>query len=156
MSARETEASIDDRMNLLARRATVVRSRLLRTVDALDARRHQVKKIGAQVKGFAVHGAIAALGIAAAVGLGVAMIGVALRRRRRRSLSYRASNVVERLNLGRRPSLRRRVFERVTLTVVTFAVTELAKRASKNALRPRESRNRLTAPETKMVVHMER
>ena len=44
------EGSIDERVKRLERKATVIRSRLMQTVDVLDARRHQVAKLGRRAK----------------------------------------------------------------------------------------------------------
>ena len=52
MSAQGKTEPVDPK--LLERRANVVRSRLLRTIDALDSRRHQVEKIGLQAKKLAL------------------------------------------------------------------------------------------------------
>jgi hypothetical protein len=132
MSTSKQELSRDERMARLERRASVVRSRLLRAVDALDARRQQVARIGAQAKSVAVPAVLSVAGIAAVVGAGVLLLGASLFKRRRRSLSSRAAHAIQGLELVRPPSLARRVFEKVTLALVSFAATELAKRSAKN------------------------
>jgi hypothetical protein len=126
------ELSVDDRMSRLERKAKVVQSRLLRAVDALDARRHQVTEIGHQAKKLAVPAALSVLGMAALVGVGALSIGFVLRSRRRRSLSSRFSHAIRRMDLVHQPSLGKRIFDKVALSLVTFAATEVAKHVMKN------------------------
>ena len=138
MSPPNEEVPVDERMKRLERRARVIRSRLLRAVDALDARRHHVVEVGEHAKEVAKPAALSLLGIAALFGASVFAFSLALKVRRRRSLSYRMSEAIKRFDLGKRlnlvdqPSLARRVFEKITISVTTFAASELAKRLSKN------------------------
>lgn len=138
MSPRNEEVPVDERMKRLERRARVIRSRLLRAVDALDARRHQVVEVGQHAKQIVKPAALSLLGIAALFGASVFAFGLALKVRRRRSLSYRLSEAVKGLELGKRlnlvdqPSLPRRVFEKITISVMTYAASELAKQLTKN------------------------
>jgi len=140
MSPPNEELPVDERMKRLERRAKVIRSRLLRAVDALDTRRHQVVEVGTHVKEVAKPAALSLLGIAALFGASVVALSLAVKARRRRSLKFRLTEGLEGLKLGKRlgistqPSLTRRVFEKVTLSVMTFAATELAKRLSKNVV----------------------
>ncbi|HVH41677.1 MAG TPA: hypothetical protein VM925_05020 [Labilithrix sp.] len=136
MSAQNGHIPPSERVARLERKAKVIRSRLLRAVDALDARRHQVVEVGHQARAIAMPAAISLIGIAALFGVSVLAFGAALRSRRRLSISNRlsdgVSHALRRVELARQPSFGRRVFEKVALTVVTFAVGELAKRAAKN------------------------
>ena len=50
MSTKDKALSLDEQRSRLERRANVIRSRLLRTIDALDNRRHQVQEIGHHAK----------------------------------------------------------------------------------------------------------
>jgi hypothetical protein len=124
--------SVDDEMQLLERKAKVVRSRLLRAVDALDARRHHVENVGEHVKEVAIPTAIGAAGVAALFGASIVSFTIAARVRRRRSLSYRLSRAIQRLDLVKPPPFRQRLFEKLAMTVVGLAATELAKAAAKN------------------------
>ena len=77
------------------------------------------------------------VGIATLFGIGVLAVGAAIRAKRHRRLSNRISDgvahAIQRVDAARTPSLARQTFERLILTVVTFAASELAKRAAKNA-----------------------
>lgn len=147
MSPQKDDVPVEERMKRLERRARVIRSRLLRAVDALDARRHHVVEVGAHAKEVAKPAALSLVAVAALFGASVFAFSLALKARRSRSLSYRASHGVsralQRWNIAERPSLPRRIFEKVTLTVATFAASELAKRAMKNVVDGRSPDGRL-------------
>lgn len=138
-----SDVSFEERMRRLERRANVVRSRLLRAVDALDSRRRQISNVGKQAKRLVVPAALVALGVVALIGGSVFAVGYALKKRRRRSLSGRVSTAVQVFDRAREPSLARRVLERITLTVVSIAATEIAKRTTRNALDGRAFDGRL-------------
>lgn len=129
-----TAEDTDQKMELLERRAKVIRSRLLRAVDALDARRHQVVEVGETAKKLAVPAAAAIVGIAVIFGASAFAFSMAWRARRRRSLGARIAEAIRELDLSARPSLARRLFDRTALTIVSIATTELARRALKNVL----------------------
>ncbi|MBX3233871.1 MAG: hypothetical protein KIT84_31470 [Labilithrix sp.] len=120
------------RAEILERRANVVRSRLLRAVDALDTRRHQVEELGARAKKAALPALAGALTVAALFGASAYALGVAVRRRRRRSLGERVVHAVREMDLVARPSFFRVAAEKVALAVLTYAATELARRATTN------------------------
>ena len=134
MSSVEEKKSPDEKMELLERRAKVVRSRLLRAVDALDARRHQVVEIGDTAKKLAVPAAAAVVGVAAVLGLGAFALGMAFRSRRKATFVERAAEAIRDLDLSPRPSLGKRVFDRAAITIVSVATAELARRAVKNII----------------------
>lgn len=128
------ELSLAERRSRLERRANVIRSRLLRTVDALDVRRHQVVEVTHHVKRLATPMALTVLGAAAvitAAGLGIRAF---VRSRRERHLSYRIQRALEPYRHPKRPSLLEEALRKVTLTFVSIAATELAKRGAKNVL----------------------
>ncbi|MBX3206997.1 MAG: hypothetical protein KF764_18265 [Labilithrix sp.] len=134
-------------MELLERQANVVRTRLLRAVDALDARRHQVVEIGAQAKKMVKPAAISLFGAAALLGVSALALGLGLRRRRRRSLPGAVSRALRGLDVVPKPSLSWRVFESVAVSVMTFAATELVKQAAKNFIDGRLPSGRLMVGE---------
>jgi hypothetical protein len=139
--------SVEERMNRLERRANVVRSRLLRAVDALDVRRHQVTELGQTVKRIAVPAALVVVGVAAVVGLGALGIGLAIAGRRRRSLSYRMKRALRGLELARRePPLGKRLFEKAMLTMVSVAGSEIGRRTLRNFFDGRTPDGRLVLP----------
>lgn len=151
MSPPKDDESIDDRMFRLERRARVVRSRLLRAVDALDARRHQVQEIGRRAKRVAVPAVAAIVGVAVLAGVGAVAFGVAVARRRRRSVALRLSSglssavtrAARRFDAARQPSLPRRMFDRVAVTIAAFAAGEVAKRLTRNVVDGRFADGRL-------------
>ena len=120
-----------ERMRLLEQKANVIRSRLLRAVDVLDTRRHQVVEMGAHARQMVKPVALSLLGIAALFGVGALAVGLAVAARRRRSFGGQVSHALQKLDLVAQPSLARRVFERITLSMMTVAATELAKRMTK-------------------------
>lgn len=124
---------IERQREILERKANVVRSRLLRAVDALDARRHQIQRIGEQAKSLALPTGLAVLATAALLGASVLSFTMARRRKRKNSLKWRVSRAVQDMDLIRQPTLLERVLEKVTLTVATMATTEIARRLAKNA-----------------------
>jgi hypothetical protein len=137
----------EDRMKLLERRAKVVRSRLVRAIDSLDTRRHQIETIGATAKRVAVPMALSALGILALFGASAAAFGIAIKRKRERRLSYRIARSIRALDLVQRPSFMRKMLEKGAMTLVTLALTEVAKRAAKNLLDGRLLDGRLATHE---------
>jgi hypothetical protein len=138
---------VEEKMNRLERRANVVRSRLLRAVDALDVRRHQVTELGQTAKRIALPAALAIVGVAAVVGLGALGIGLAITRKRRRSLSYRMKRTLRGLELARRePPLGKRLFEKAMLAMVSVAGSEVGKRTLRNFFDGRAPDGRLVLP----------
>jgi hypothetical protein len=157
MTTEHEHVSIDDRMKRLEQKAELLRSRFLRTVDALDARRHQVAAVGKQAKALAKPALMSVLGAAAVVGVGVFALAAAFRARRHRSLSDRvtdqASRALAKIDRAREPSLPRRVFERVTLAIVTFVASEFVKRVTKNIADGRYPDGRLAARQSLGSTH---
>jgi hypothetical protein len=135
--------SADEQIDILKRRADVVRSRLLRAVDALDARRHQVKWIGAHATSLAVPALLSVAGVLTLFGASAAFFVLGTRARRRRSLGYRASLALQKLDFVGRPSLARRVLERVTLSIAGIAATQIAKLVTQNVVDGRRPDGRL-------------
>lgn len=129
--------SLEERRKRLERRAEVIRSRLLRTVDALDARRHQVRELGRRArKGVSV---VASVLVGAGILLGgsVALIGWGLARRRRARLGYRVSRALEPFRAERRPAFGVELARRLLTSVATIVLSEVARRSTKNALEGR-------------------
>ena len=144
---------IDKHMKALERRANVVRSRLLRTVDALDTRRHQVTEVGEQAKEAAPKVGMAVLGFAAAavgVVFGVRYLVV---RRKERLLGYRVQRFLTQLRVEKEPSLAAQIAQRFTFTVVTMVATEASRRAMKNFVDGRMPDGRLAVGHALDVPH---
>jgi hypothetical protein len=128
------ELSLEERRVRLERKADVIRSRLLRHVDALDARRHQITGAAQRARAVApgLLGAIvAASGLLVA---GIALVGWAVRVRRRRLLSYRIASALAPFRTPARSPLLAELGRRLLVTVVTVAATELARRGARGAL----------------------
>lgn len=128
------ELSVDERRARLERRANVIRSRLLRTIDALDHRRHQVAEVTHHAKRLAKPVAATAVGVAVAcvaLGLGVRAL---VKSRRERSLSYQVGRMMDRFHIEKRPSILEDVLRRAAVSVTTIVAAELAKRGAKNLL----------------------
>jgi hypothetical protein len=123
--------SLDEQRARLERRANVIRSRLLRTIDALDNRRHQVQEIGHHAKRLATPALFTAAGVAA-LGFGTAfLIRAIVVRSRERHFGYRLRKAIEPYRTEPRPSLMSEVVRKVTLTAVGILATELAKRGAR-------------------------
>jgi len=149
------EMTPDERMKMLERRAKVVRSRLVRAIDSLDTRRHQIETIGATAKRLAIPMALSAAGIVVLFGASAAAFGMAIKRRRERSLTYRLAQSIRGLNLVPQRSLTSRVAEKALATAVTLALTELVKRASTNLLDGRLPDGRIATHQALEVHHRE-
>ena len=123
-----------DKAKILERRANVVRSRLLRTVDALDARRHQVTEVGVQAKEAAPAIGLSVLGIAALSVGSVLGLRAFLKSRRERALSYRVQRFLGTFRVEKKPSFAVQALRRVATTAITVLVTEATRRALKNVV----------------------
>jgi hypothetical protein len=134
MSPEQMELSIRERRERLERRANVIRSRLLRTIDALDVRRHQVTEIGGHVKRLALPVSGVVIGVALLVAGTTFAIGRVLKRRKDRLLSTRFKKWLAPMVQPPKPSLLEEVVRKLTLTFVGIVGGELARRASKNVL----------------------
>lgn len=134
MSPENEQLSVEEHMSRLERRARVIRSRLLRTVDALDTRRHQVEGAIVVAKRQVPKFGLALLGIVAATAGAVLGIRSYLKSRKERLLGTRVKRFVGQLRVERKPPFAIVLFEKVTLTVVTMVVTEATRRVLKNTL----------------------
>lgn len=138
----KVKESLEERRNLLERRANAVRSRLLLAIDALDARRQRVEAIGARAKDVAVPAILSLAGIALLVGAAGAGLGWYLIARRRRRfghrLAMRAAGELRRrirsLDLVSPPPLGRRVLDKVAISAASVIATALAKRTVQRLL----------------------
>jgi hypothetical protein len=122
--------SLDEQRARLERRANVIRSRLLRTIDALDNRRHQVQEIGHHAKRLATPVAATFAGIAVLAIGGALAIRALVERRRERHFSYRVHKALAPFRTEARPPLWKEALRRVTLTAVGIIASELAKRGA--------------------------
>lgn len=122
-----------NKTEILERRASVVRSRLLRTIDALDQRRHRVVELGQNIERKAVP-------VGAAVGGLIAVVGTVAFAAHRISVKRHENewrNVLAR-TLGRsrpeRPSFIGEAARKVGLSLLVLLVNEGAKRAVHHGL----------------------
>jgi hypothetical protein len=155
MSAEDKKQSVEEHMKLLERRANVVRSRLLRAVDALDTRRHQVTEIGVQAKEAAPKVGLSVLGIAA-LSLG-SVIGIRsyLKSRRQRLLSHRLQRLFGTFRVEKKPSFAKDAFQRIAMTALTVLVTEATRRAVTNVVDGRFPDGRLAVGQA-LEAHQQR
>ena len=134
MSTKIKALSLSEQRSRLERRANVIRSRLLRTIDALDNRRHQVQEIGHHAKRLAVPAVATVLGVAAvAIGTTFA-IRALVEHRRDRNFSHRLAKAVAPFRSAPRPSFWRDALRKMAISAFAVIATELAKRGTKNLL----------------------
>ena len=138
------EPSPEEKVKMLERRANVVRSRLFRAVDALDARRHRVVELGDTARKIAGPASLVVLGIAGLFGASAIAFGLAVKKRRRPpTLGSALGSALRGLVVVRPPSLTRRLVEKAVLALVSVAATELGRRAVHNAIDGRTPDGRL-------------
>ena len=118
----------------LARQASLVRSKLLHTVEQLDQRRHEVLDVRLQVQRHVrevlIAGGILLLATAAGVGMIVHRIATSAERRRRQrwTLARDMWRKPSRAMRGERRSFLGQLLRSVALSVLTAAVTVPARR----------------------------
>jgi hypothetical protein len=122
--------SLDEQRSRLERRANVIRSRLLRTIDALDNRRHQVQEIGHHAKRLAMPVGAAFAGIVIATAATTFGVRALVRRRRERSFGYRLSQALAPLRREQRPPFWQEALRKVALTALGILASELTKRGA--------------------------
>jgi hypothetical protein len=129
--------SLAEQRSRLERRANVIRSRLLRTIDALDNRRHQVQEIGHHAKRLAVPAVAAVVGVVV-IGAGTTIaIRALVQRRRERSLSYRVNQALAPFRQPKRPPFWQEALRKLALTAIGILASELAKRGALGILNGR-------------------
>jgi len=128
--------SLAEQRSRLERRANVIRSRLLRTIDALDTRRHQVQEIGHHAKRLAVPAIASAVGIAA-VAFGTTLaIRALVERRRERHFGYRLAKAIAPFRKEPRPSFWGEALRKIAISALGIVASELVKRGAKGLLAP--------------------
>lgn len=140
MSPKTKALSLEEQRARLERRANVIRSRLLRTIDALDNRRHQVQEIGHHARRLAMPVGAAFLGAAALTAGATFGVRALLRRRRERSFGYRLSQALAPLRQVRRPPFWQEALRKVALTALGIVASELVKRGAHGVLLERPPR----------------
>jgi hypothetical protein len=144
-----------DRTKLLERRANVVRSRLLRAVDALDTRRHQVTEVGVQAKEAAPKIGLSVVGIAVLSAGTVLGLRAWLRSRRERQLAYRLNRFIGSFRVEKKPSFAVEALQRIVTTALTVLVTEATRRALVNVVDGRLPDGRLAVGQA-LEAHQQR
>jgi len=125
-----------DRAEILERKANVARSRLMRTIDALDKRRHRAVEVGESIERAAVPVGSVALGL---VVLGSTVAYASHRASvKRHQNAWR--NALARILAPPRPerSFFAKAGRQVVLTLLMIAVNEAGKRAVHHALGPKK------------------
>ena len=131
------ELSLTEQRARLERRANVIRSRLLRTIDALDNRRHQVQEIGHHAKRLAAPVGASLIGMVA-IGVGTTFaIRALMERRRERSFTYRLGKALAPLREPPKPPFWQDALRKIALTAIGIVATELVKRGARGLLAER-------------------
>ena len=125
-----TKALVVEQRSRLERRANVIRSRLLRTIDAIDVRRHQVTEIGHHAKRLFVPVAASVLGVTALAIVGTFSVRALVERRRERHFGYRLAKSLAPLRREQRPPFWQEALRKVALTALGIVASELVKRAA--------------------------
>lgn len=131
MTTKAKALPLEEQRWRLERRANVIRSRLLRTIDALDDRRHQVQEIGHHAKRLAFPVAASLLGAVVVAAGATFAIRALVESRRERRFSYRLAKAIAPLRSEPRPPFWKEVLHKLTLTVLGIAATETAKRGAR-------------------------
>jgi hypothetical protein len=121
---------LSDQRSKIERRANVIRSRLLRTIDALDNRRHQVQEIGHHAKRLAVPLAATLVGAVVIAAGATFAVRALLERRRERHFSYRLSKAVAPFRAEVKPPFWQDALRKLTLTAVGILASEFTKRGA--------------------------
>lgn len=129
--------SLEEQRSRLERRANVIRSRLLRTIDALDNRRHQVQEIGHHAKRLAVPVGASVIGFLVLAAGSTFAIRALAERRRERSFTYRFSKALAPLRQPPRRPFWRDAVRKVALAAIGIVASELVKRGAHGLLAER-------------------
>jgi len=120
--------TLEEQRSKLERRANIIRSRLLRTLDALDTRRHQVTEIGHQAKRLALPFGGALLGaVVVAAGATIAIRAV-VENRREQSFAYRLSKSLAPLRRAEPPPFWQEAARKVAMAALGMVAAHAAKR----------------------------
>ena len=130
MSTKAKALSLDEQRSRLERRANVIRSRLLRTIDALDNRRHQVQEIGHHAKRLAAPIGASVLGMMVLAAGTTFAIRALVERHRERKFSYRLSKALAPLRREEKPPFWQEALRKVALTAIGILANELVKRGA--------------------------
>ena len=123
--------ALEEQRSRLERRANVIRSRLLRTIDALDTRRHQVTEIGHHAKRLAIPVGASLLGAVVVAAGTTFAIRALVERHREQKFSYRLAKSLEPFRRVERPPFWREALRKMTLAALGIIATELVKRGAK-------------------------
>ena len=128
MSLKPKVLSLEEQRARLEQRANLIRSRLLRTIDVLDKRRHHVQELGHQAKRLAMPVGAAFVGMVLLSAGTIFVVRAIANSRRERRLGYRIARALEPLRLRKRPSFWSDALRSVSLAALGIVATELAKR----------------------------
>jgi hypothetical protein len=126
--------ALEEQRSRLERRADVIRSRLLRTIDALDNRRHQVTELGHHAKRMAVPLAASVVGVAIVAAGTTFAIRALVERRRERSFGYRLAKAIAPFRQPPRRPFWQEALRKVTLTALGVIASELVKHGAHGVL----------------------
>ena len=130
--------ALEEQRARLEKRADVIRSRLLRTIDALDNRKNQVTELGHHAKRMAIPVATSFVGAAVlAAGMTVA-IHALIERRRERRFGYRLAKALAPFRQPPRAPFWQDALRKMTLAALGMIAGELVRRGARGALQGRE------------------
>ena len=128
--------SVEERRARLERRANVIRSRLLRTIDEIDMRRHQITAIAQHGKRLAIPATVVVVGGALlAAGL---LFGAKRLFAKKPTLGDEARRIIGGFRVQKRPSILEEAVRRLVITSVTIVAGAAAKRGAQYFIEGRE------------------
>ena len=122
-----------DQAEILERKANVARSRLMRTIDALDRRRHHLVAVGENIERAAIPAGAITVGV---VALGTVAAYAAHRASVKRHQNAWRNVLARTFAPPPRPSFFAEAGRKVALALITLAIQEVGKRAIHGPLDP--------------------
>ena len=128
---KELALALAERRSRLETRADLIRTRLLRTIDVLDDRRHHVQEIAHRAKRLAMPAAVSVLGaLAIAAGTTFAIRALVVRRRQLR-FGYRLASALAPFRVPPRRSFWQEALRTAGLAVVSVVARGIAIRGAR-------------------------
>jgi hypothetical protein len=136
--------TLEEQRSRLERRANVIRSRLLRTIDQFDTRRHQVTEIGHQAKRLAVPVVASVIGAAILTAGTTLAIRALVGRHREQKLGYRVTKALAPFRREQRQPFWQQALQKMALAALPIVASELVKRGAKAIFSDRVARRTRT------------
>lgn len=129
---------LDEQRSRLERRGNVIRSRLIRAIDALDNRRHHVQEIVHDAKRLAIPIAGSLFGVVVIAAGTTFAIRAHAQPRRKPSFSYRLAKALAPFRVEPKPSFWQDALRKVALTIIGVVATEVATHGARALLGSRD------------------